>query len=238
MEKLFIAILNRSLLSGCLLLLGVTVIVALLAIVNFVGAKNPGIDHGYVNVAYVPLTPLSATEAAPGTGEDLSNRPSPDDIRLREQATPGCQALGRVAAAISNKRLDMRGEGLIACEKSQATTAKEFGDKAGNYLSELAGYFGQLTNDPHLAARYPDTGGDDQTRLTLDELARDFESKFQAQVSAQDSKNEAALADAAAQRLAATTYLIAAAAAFLGFLYLAFLIVFLRIEKHIDKMSA
>ena len=237
MEKLFIAILNRSLLSGCMLLLAAAAIAALLAGVNYLNAKNPAVDNGYINVAYVPLTPLTASEAAPGTPEDLS-RPSPEDIRLREQATPSCQALGRVAAAISNKRLDLHGDGLIACEKVQAATAKGFGDKAGNYLTEAAGYFGQLANDPHLAARYPDTSNDDQTRLTLDQLARDFEAKFQAQVGAQETKNQAALAEAAGQRLAATTYLMAAGAAFLGFLYIAFLMVFLRIEKHLDKMSA
>ena len=237
MEKLFISILNRTLLLGCLLLLAIAVIVAIIAGVNFLNAKNPATDKGFVAVAYVPLTPLTPSEAVPGTTEDLANRPSPDDIKLREQATQSCQALGHIAATISNRRLDIHGEGLTSCEKAQAETAKEFGAKAGNYLIEAAGYFNQLANDPHLATRYPDTGSDDQTKQILNEMGKDFELKFQAQVSAQDAKNEAAIVEATAQRLAAMTFLTVAGAAFLGFLYIAFLIVFLRIEKHLEKMS-
>lgn len=237
MEKLFISILNRTLLLGCVLLLASAVTIAIVAGVNFLNGRNPDIDKGYVNVAYVPLTPLTPGEAAPGTAEDLTDRPSQEDIKLRAQATPGCQALGRVATTITNKRLDIRGSGLTACEKTLAETAKEFDAKAANYLSEAAGYFNQLANDPHLATRYPDAGGDDQARQILEGLSRDFESKFQAQVNAQDAKNTAAIAEASEERLAGMTFLTVAGIAFLGFLCIAFLIVFLRIEKHLEKVS-
>lgn len=237
MEKLFISILNRALLLGCVLLLACAIIVALLAGIAFLNSKNPTIDKGFVSVAYVPLTPLTPTEAAPGTSEDLADRPTQEDLKLRGLATPSCQALGHISATISNKRLDMHGAGLTACEKAQAAIAKQFGAHAENYLNESATYFTQLGSDPHLATRYPDTGGDEQTRQIMDELVRDFGEKFQAQVNLQGTKNESAAADALAQRLASVTYLIVAGAAFLGFLYIAFLIVFLRIEKHLEKMS-
>jgi hypothetical protein len=237
MEKLFISILNRTLLLGCLLLIAIAVILAIISGIDFLNAGKPAIDKGYVNVAYLPLTPLTPGEAAPGITENLSSQPTQEDIKLREQATPSCQALGRIAATISNKRLDYHGEGLTNCEKAQVETAKEFGSKAANYLIEAGNYFGDLANDPHLAIRFPDTGRDDQTRQTLDELSKDFESKFRAQVGAQNAKNESAVVEAAAQRLAGMTLLTVAGGAFLGFLYIAFLIVFLRIEKHLEKMS-
>ena len=237
MEKLFISILNRALLLGCVLLLACAVIVGLLAGITFLISKNPTIDKGFVTVAYVPLTPLTPNEAAPGTSEDLTDRPTQEDLKLRGLATSSCESLGHISATISNKRLDMHGAGLTACEKAQAVLAKQFGTKAENYLNESATYFTQLANDPHLATRYPDTGSNEQTRQTMDEFVRDFGEKFQAQVSAQDTKNETAATDALTQRLASMTYLIIAGAAFLGFLYIAFLIVFLRIEKHLEKMS-
>jgi len=237
MEKLFISILNRTLLFGCVLLLACAVIVAILAGSTFLNSQSPGIDKGFVSVAYVPLTPLTPNEAAPGTSEVLADRPTQEDLKLRELATPSCQALGHISATISNRRLDMHGAGLTACEKAQAIIATQFGGRAENYLTESATYLTQLASDPHLATRYPDTGSDEQTRQTMDEMVRDFGEKFQAQVNAQDTKNEAAAANALTQRLASMTYLTVAGAAFLGFLYIAFLIVFLRIEKHLEKMS-
>ena len=237
MEKLFISILNRTLLLGCLILLAVAVIVAIGAGINFLNAGNPSINKGDVNIAYVPLAPLTPGEAAPGTAEDMSNRPTQEDIKLREQATPSCQALGRIAATISSKRLDYHGEGLTNCEKAEVEVAKGFGEKATNFLIEAGSYFNDLANDPHLAVRFPDTGRDDQTRLILDDMSKDFESKFQEQVGAQNAKNEAAIVEASSRRLVGMTLLTVAGAAFLGFLYIAFLIVFLRIEKHLEKMS-
>lgn len=237
MEKLFISILNRTLLLGCVFLLACAVVIALLAGITFLNSKNPAIDKGYVSVAYMPLTPLTPNEAAPGTSEDLTDRPTQEDLKLRALATPSCQSLGHISAAISNKRLDMHAAGLTACEKAQAIVATQFGAKAENYLNESATYFTQLAGDPHLATRYPDSGGDEQTRQTIDEMVRDFGDKFQAQVNVQDTKNQAAAADALTQRLASMTYLTVAGAAFLGFLSIAFLIVFLRIEKHLEKMS-
>jgi hypothetical protein len=237
MEKLFISILNRTLLFGCLLLIAIAGIVAISAGLNFLGAGKPAMDRSDVNVAYVPLTPLTPGEAAPGTTANLANRPTLEDLKLREQATRSCQALGRIAETISNKRLDYHGDGLSNCEKAEAVSAKQFGQKAANYLIEAGNYFGDLANDPHLAIRFPDSGRDEQVRQTLDEMSKDFESKFQAQLSAQNAKNEAAIVEAAGKRLAGMTLLTVAGAAFLGFLYIAFLIVFLRIEKHLEKMS-
>ena len=237
MEKLFISILNRTLLLGCVLLLAGAVIFGLVAAVNFLNSKNPEIDKGYVSVAYVPLTPLTPNEAAPGTREALSDHPTPEELRLRAEATQSCQALGRISATISNKRLDIKGAGLTACEKTRAAAAEEFGAKADNYLSASASYFNELAGDPHLATRYPDTGSDEQARQTIDEMVGDFTDKFREQVNAQDTRNEAAAAGASAERLASGAYLTVAGAAFLGFLYIAFLIVVLRIEKHLERMS-
>ena len=236
MEWLSNTILNRLLLLGCFLLLASSIVAALIAGIYFLNAASPAVDNGYVSVAYVPLTPLAPDEVAPGTPRDFNDRPSPEDVGLREQAIQGCQSLGRIASAISDKRLDLHGSGLINCEKVQAATAKEFGPRAINYLSESASYFSQLASDPHLAMRYPDTSNDDQTRQILDDMARGFTSKFQAQIRAQSTKNNAALADATKAGSAAMTAISIAGIIFLGFVCIAFLIVLLRIEKHLKKL--
>jgi hypothetical protein len=236
MEKLFIRILNRSLLVGCLVLLAATLCTALLAGINFLASSNPTIDHGDIVVSYTLLPPVLPNAGGNSAGGNANSRISPENMKLMQVATPGCEALGKFAATITDKRLDFRGSGLTVCESAQLETAKTFGDKALNYLMGFSSYTQQLANDPHVATNYGSLS-DDQAKAAVDAVVSDFAAKFRAAIDAQNSKNLDAQASAIAHRIQSMTELAAAGAAFLAFLFVAFLIVFLRIEKHLDTMS-
>ena len=235
MEKLFIQILNRTLLVGCVVLLAGAILVAIGAGVTFLKGLNPRADHSDVMVAYAPLPPLPPATADPA--ESSSSQLSPEDLSLMNLATRGCEAIGHMAKAISVNKLDLHGAGLTTCEKDQVNAAKEFGDKAQNYLSVFSSYFDSMVNDAHVTTNYQNLS-DDQTRALVDEVAKNFALKYKNEIDAQNARNAAAQFDAAADRLMSATLLGIAGAAFLAFLFIAFLIVFLRIEKHLDIMSA
>lgn len=237
MEKLFIRILNRSLLAGCILLLGSAVLVALLAVFNFLESRNPNIDNSELVVTYVPLPPVLPSAPTSNAEDNLTGRFSQEDVKLMRIATPGCLALGKFASTITDKRLDFHGGGLTICERAQLETAKSFGDKAVNYLTQFSNYTQQLSNDPHVATNYGSLS-DDQAKTAVDGIVGDFAAKFRAAIEAQNSKNSDARADAATHRILSVTLLAAAGTAFVTFLFIAFLIVFLRIEKHLEIMSA
>lgn len=236
-EKLFIRILNRSLLVGCVLLLAGALLVGLLAGINFLASINPTVDRSDILIAYIPLPPVLPSAESSATDGNSTGRTSPEDLKLMRMATPGCQALGKFASIITNQRLDFRGSGLTVCERAQLQTAKSFGDKAVDYLSVFSGYMEQLARDPHVATNYRSLT-DDEAKAAVDVAVNDFASKFKAAIEAQNSRNLEAQAAAISHRIWSVTLLGVAGAAFLAFLFIAFLIVFLRIEKHLEIMSA
>jgi hypothetical protein len=236
MEKLLIRILNRALLVGCVVLLAGAVLMAVIAGINFLAAGHPAADHSDIAIAYVPLPPLPPPSTATAPNENSTDRLSPEDIQLMRTATPGCQALGRFASTISSNRLEFHGSGLTTCERAQLKTAKEFGDRAVNYLTASLSYFAALANDPHVGANYQNLT-DDQAKAVVDGISSDFAEKFRGEIEAQNSRNVAAQVDATARRIMFMTLFGAAGAAFFAFLFIAFLIVFLRIEKHLETIS-
>jgi hypothetical protein len=147
-EKLFIRLLNRSLLVGCVLLLAGALIVALLAGVSFLAGSNPAVDQSDIVVTYVALSPVLPNATSTAAEGNSTDRISPEDMKLMQIATPGCQALGKFASTITDKRLDFRGSGLTVCENAQLQAAKSFGDKAVNYLTDFSGYARQVASDP------------------------------------------------------------------------------------------
>src|SRR5579863_885998 len=235
MEKLFIQILNRALLVGCLMLLATAVLMAITAGANFIEGGTPRPDHSDVLVTHAVLPPLPP-EASPSPNTS-SDQMSPADLKLMALATRGCQAIGRIARTVSVNKLDLLGAGLTTCEKDQVDQAKGFGDRAENYLAVFSNYFDSMANDPHVATNYQNLS-DDQTKALVDDISKDYASKFQAEIEAQNMRNAAAEVDAANHRVMSATYLGIAGGAFLAFLFIAFLIVFLRIEKHLNIMSA
>jgi hypothetical protein len=235
MEKLFIKILNRTLLVGCVLLLAGAILMAITAGSNYLEGVTPAADHSDVSVSYVPLPPVPQAASAPA--DTAAGQVSPADLNLMKQATPGCEAIGRIALAVSASKLDLHGAGLTTCEKAQMNAAKEFGGRAPNYMSSFTGYFDSMANDAHVATNYQNLP-DDQVRAFVDNIISDFATKFRAEIAAQNSRNMDAQVSASAHRVIAVTYLGIAGTAFLAFLFIAFLIVFLRIEKHLETMSA
>ena len=93
-----------------------------------------------------------------------------------------------------------------------------------------------MANDPHVATNYQNLS-DDQTKVVVDNITEDFASKFRAEIDAQDLRNPNARVDASAHRIMSLTDFGVAGSAFLAFLFIAFLIVFLRIEKHLEFMT-
>jgi hypothetical protein len=234
MEKLFIRILNRTLLVGCVLLLTGAVLMAITAGTNYIEGSDPPADHSDIIVTYTLLPPLPT--AATATADSSTDQVPPEDLALMNQATAGCEAIGHIAKAISANKLEFHGAGLTTCEKDQVGTAKKFGARAQNYLSASSSYFSAMTSDPHVATNYQNLS-DDQTKIVIDNLTEDFASKFQAEIDAQNTKNASAQVNAAAHRVMSMTYISIAGSAFLAFLFIAFLIVFLRIEKHLEFMT-
>lgn len=236
LEAKFNKILDRTLLATCALLLTGAVIIAASAGVKFVVASNPSVDRGYISVPYEPLLTLVSQGPVSASSEELTDNLSANDLKLMSVATPGCQAIGRFASAISGGRLYIFGTGLSVCEKAQLKRAKKFGERAANYLTEFSSYFSQLSSDPHAVDRYRNVK-DSQVRNVVVGLVTDFASKFQRKIDAQYSNNRSVEAEASVQRASAVTYLGVAGAAFVAFLSLAFLIIFMRIEKYLEKIS-
>ena len=94
MEKLFIRILNRTLLVGCVLLLTGAVLIAITAGANYIEGSNPPVDHSDIIVAYTLLPPLPASPDA--SVDSSAGQVSSDDLKLMNQATAGCGAIGRI----------------------------------------------------------------------------------------------------------------------------------------------
>jgi hypothetical protein len=236
LERRFFQILDRALLGACALLLVGTLTLVGIATVKLVLANFPGLDHSYVSVPYTPLKPISPQKPAVATNQQPPDTLTATDLQLLDLAAPGCQAIGRFASTISNGKLFIHGAGLTVCEKAQLETAKKFGDRATNFLSEFSSYFTQLSNDPHIAARYL-YETDDQKREVVAGVIKDFTSKFQAKISAQNARNNTALQEASAQHLGSMNYFILTCVAYLAFLTVAFLIALLRVQRHLQQIA-
>lgn len=236
MERRFLKILDRSLLGACALLLAGALIIAAIGGVNFIAAMYPGLDQSYISVPYTPFQAVTSPGSAPAASEDAADHLSAVDLKLMDLATPGCQAIGRFASAISNGKLFIHGAGLTVCERAQLSAAKKFGNRAVNYLNEFSSYFTQLSTDPHATTQYLYVS-DDQKREAVADVVKGFTSKFRAKIDAQNSKNREAIANASNQHVTSLGYFVAAGACLLAFFTTAFLAVFLRVETHLGRFA-
>lgn len=227
MEKLFVRILNVALLiAGFVALLGTVGALALLCL-NGYPALFSETGNRQLAVHYRPLSTVSAVTTVEGAAVTQSG-----DQNLKRAAEQACNAENRMALLLSNNAL-MR---TVSSCVSNYLNGVVF-DREVNQLEQLAGYMDAAHVDPQIKSKYPPTGDKETLGKYLAELEASFNTEFAKAADADDARKAKAATEAAEARAVAAIWGATAVSMFISFLFVAFLIVAIRIEKHLGNME-
>jgi len=233
-ERLFVRILNSTLLVcaviSLLVVLGALVFLGL-AVNRAVFAQT---ESTHIAVPYQPANVIS------GQGGANPGAATPDpNAELLKAARASCDATNALGEFISNKQLSL--SNADKCPQTESSGAQSaFGDRAENYLTERAAYIRALLADPQARAMFNIPAGGDVAAMTqkyVDDLDTNFAERFHNLAAADDARKAREIGAAIDARTAALGLGAIAGAAFFAFLVIAFLIVAVRLEKHLGHIA-
>ncbi len=227
MERLFVRILNLSLvILGFVTLAGTVVILILLAL-TAAPLMSANTQAHQLHVAYVPLSQVSGS--TPSSNDLLS---SPASSEFPTYLTRICAAREALVRILSKGQLH------VDQQNCRAEVAAEYsGDRQQNYFTQETRYLEAAAKDPQLTIKYPPSADKLTILREVSKIQEAFTKKFDAQAQADDARLQNENARIMLGKAYATTLVTAALATFLAFLIIAFLIVAIRIEKHIGTIS-
>jgi hypothetical protein len=232
MEKLFVGILNITLLVVGFIALLVAAGATAFAIFALAPSLFANTSSSNVSIHYAPVSEVSGTvSSAPGGDGSLSTTASPD---IDKGAADVCKARSDFVDRVSNSQLSLDSG---QCKTAVANDAESTWDsRALNFLRQSASYWHALLSDPQLQTKYSEQGKSSIDGY-LDKIDAEIADKFAKEVSKDEKRKEAAEATVLAGRGAALVLAGVAASAFMSFLFIAFLIVATRIEKHLAGLE-
>jgi hypothetical protein len=227
MERLFVRILNVALLvAGFVALLGTLGALALLCL-NGYPALFAETENRQLTIHYQPLSTVSAITTVEG-----ATVTSTGDRSLKRAAELACDAENRLTLLLSNNALQRTVSSCV----SNYLNGQSY-DREVNQLEQLAGYMDAARSDPQIKSKYPPTNDKETLAKYLAELETNFNTAFAKAADADDARKAKAAAEAAEARAVAAIWGAAAVSMFISFLFVAFLIVAIRIEKHLGNME-
>ena len=237
MEALFVKILNSTLLFfafSCLLLAGGAVLI-LGFNVGTAFFANTSTEN--VSVEYQPANVVSAEGS--GSLEATPSRHS-EDSELLKAARESCNATNALIEFISKNQLGLANSDKCISDELNSI-ALQYSDRSQNYFTERVRYMKAVLADSQARAVFniaPGADVNDETNKYVNDINSRFDDKFRAAATVDDAR-KAREFGASMQAKAATIVLASAAAtAFFAFLIIAFLLVAVRLEKHVGSIEA
>lgn len=233
MENAFIGILNRSLLTLCFVFLVGAAGLAALAIYNYSKSFDPIPPPQLVTVPIVTFSEASRIRAANANATNAESALNSGDP-LGASATDLCNSKNHFLSVITNNHLSIANPS--GCQNAYEVAARSYGGRAWNYLVELKRHYDAQAADSK-APGLLSSATSDQMDRALGGLEGRFNQNFTRAVNASEAATAARYAEAASHKAIGLWLIGAAGSGFFAFLVVAFLMVFLRIEKHLEKIS-
>jgi hypothetical protein len=235
MERFFIRILNVALVVAAFVSL--VVVCGAVGILSLYASKAFFSDtsNRHVSIQYQPSNVVSA-QAVGSLGAGSPSTSETNSLTAAAQAT--CNASDELFKFISNNQY---GADYTKCVTMHIDVASvRYGDRAENFLTERTAYIKSLLLDPQALAMFNIPAGSDvkaSTAKYIDDFETSFEQKFLAAVASDDARK--ARESAASMDAKATALVLASvsATAFIAFLIIAFLLVAVRVEKHLGNIE-
>lgn len=227
MERLFVRILNTSLIVlGFLTLAGSILVLAFLAFaaMPILSADTKSRD---VHVLYESLNQLSGSITSHTNNDQTASFSQASALVSRV-----CAARAQLAKALSNGQLDLD---LSKCGGSLSDAGP--GSRQANHLSEEASYLEAATKDPQLTSKYAPTSDQSAVASEIEEIESAFEHKFNDAAQTDDERKGNEQTKVMLAKTSSLALLATAVSLFMTFLIIAFLIVAIRIEKHLSAIS-
>lgn len=233
MENLFVRILEKTLLILGLIFLVCTIGAAIYAGAGLYPSLIPTPDTSQrVEVQYQPLATRGASHdkaASQAVAAPTSNAPL-------QGASAVCAAEDRFIGALTNG--GMRIDNFEQCGQQKVENANDAApDREVDYLTAERSWFDSLTADPALKKTIPHKNADEVQKAIESEESR-FAKAFSDRVSSDNQRSEDLAMRQEFGKLAAVAAGITAASCFALFLVIAFLIVAVRVERHLRAMAA
>ena len=229
MERIFVRILSVTLLVvGSLALAGTCVAVTLL-LTNGIPAITADTAKRDVQVQYQPLSTVSATavsQSGEATGQSSSS--------LRQAAQAACLAKQKLVKTLSAGQLEIT---VSECIDGLMTSSSD-DERALNMTLQIRKYLDAARSDPQISSEYPPSKDVQMVNGYLQTILSKFDKRFKEAVARDDSRQSHAQARAVLAKASIALWGGAALSMFLVFLFIAFLIVAIRVEKHIDEIRA
>jgi hypothetical protein len=233
METFFVRVLTGTLLvAGFVTLLG-AVAAAGFGAVALMPALLADTADSQISVRYNPIS--SITGFVPSTADTGGS--SSETFPLKSDAARLCQAQSALISYLSNNQFSITDLGK--CSDNRATLAENrWGTRAQNYLAQAAAYWAAIKQDPQVRSKYSNPNLDEPGWAgVVSDIDNEFNDKFDREVANDDRRKSEAQALAIAGKASAIALGTVAVSAFLGFLVVAFLIVAIRIERHLAGLE-
>lgn len=230
MEATFVKILNRSLviLGFCTLLL--SVLAAVFAGVMLLPSLFGPQETQPIVVTYRPLSEVSG-KASSGSANS-SNTPASS---ASKEAIASCEARDTFVKRVTKNDLHID---VNKCAEGQDEHAREvFVVRAENYLDQKSKYYVALASDPQTTSKYQSSEVDEVNGY-LEAIDKEFDDSFSALAHRDDERVTDANAKSILRSSTGHILMGVAAASFVAFLVIAFLLVAIRIEKHLLGVEA
>jgi hypothetical protein len=236
MENLFVRLLNATLLIAAFLSLLVVVGALIFIGLNIKQSVFPDISNREITVPYQPANIASAhgvqlSPAAP------TNANTDSDSLAAAQAS--CNATNALFTFVSNGKFGLANSAKCPRTILDGATA-QFGDRAQNFLSARAIYIKALLADDQARAIFtapPDADISAFTDKSLSDVDAAFSEQFRNLAAADDARKLRELTSTAESKSLALVCAGIAASAFISFLIVAFLLVAVRVEKHLGNIA-
>jgi hypothetical protein len=237
MEYLFVRLLNATLLTCAFLSLLVVVGAVGFLGLNIRQATFPDASNRDITVPYHPSNVVSARSAD-------TSRPAPSNANADSDslaaARASCNATNDLYVFVSSGKFNLANSEKCPSAMLDAATS-EYGDRALNYLSARAAYIKALLADDQARAIFTVPPNADISAFTdkaLSDVDATFSQQFHTAAATDDARKLRELALAAESKNIVFLCAGVAASAFISFLIVAFLLVAVRVEKHLGNIAA
>jgi hypothetical protein len=150
MERLFVRILNITLLGAGFIALLIAAVTAAFAVLTLTPSMLAKTSNSYLSLHYTPVSEVSGSVPSPqGDSGSTDSAISPD---IDAAAADLCKAKSEFVDRVSNRQLSFDPSKCKGPIESDAETT--WGDRELNFLKESASYWHALLSDSQLLTEY------------------------------------------------------------------------------------
>jgi len=153
------------------------------------------------------------------------------DPSLKSAASAACNSANKMVGFLSDGKLEWTVSNCVS-----GYVNGDVSDRTINQLNQLSAYMDAARADPQMRSKYPPTADKDTVGRYVGEIEDNFNSEFSKAAAVDDERKAKAVTEANEARASATVWGAFAISMFGSFLFIAFLIVAIRIEKHLGNV--